>query len=55
MLLRSWRGVRITLLLRMSPRGVFTVTANADGSIDEPDETDIDSDAVSEGFREAAE
>jgi len=28
---------------------------DADSSIDEPDETDIDSDAVSEGFREAAE
>lgn len=28
---------------------------DADGSIEEPDESDIDSDAVSEGFREAAE
>ena len=28
---------------------------DADGSIDEPDESDIDPDAVSEGFREAAE
>jgi ParB family chromosome partitioning protein len=28
---------------------------DADGSVDEPDEGDIDPDAVSEGFREAAE
>ncbi len=28
---------------------------DAEGSIEEPDESDIDSDAVSEGFREAAE
>lgn len=30
-------------------------TGNADGSAEEPDEVDIDPDAVSEGFREAAE